>query len=50
MEIQKIVQHVARISFEQFLISRMLLFIKEDQRGRISVLWCSSIRLEGSVF
>ena len=48
-EIQKIVHHIASISYDKFQISRMLLFIKEDSKGKIWILWCNSIRVEGSV-
>lgn len=49
IEIQKIVEHIASISYDKFLISRMILFIKEDVKGKIWILWSSSMRIEGSV-
>lgn len=48
-EIQKIMHHIADISFEKFMLSRMLLFIKEDIKGKIWILWANSLRIEGSV-
>lgn len=42
---EKIVDHVAEVSFHKYRISRMALNFKVDGQDRVWFLWCSSLRL-----
>lgn len=48
-EIDKIIYHISELSDQQFSITRLLIYLKEDFQGQIWVLWSSSCRLENNV-
>jgi len=45
---ESIVRHVAEVSFHKFKINRMVLNFKVDAKDQLWLLWCSSLRLEGT--
>lgn len=45
---EAIVSHVAEVSFQKYKISRMVLNMKVSARGKLYLLWCSSLRVDGT--
>lgn len=45
---ESVVRHVAEVSFHKFKINRMVLNFKVDAKDQLWLLWCSSLRLEGT--
>jgi hypothetical protein len=39
-----IAQHIANVSFEKTIPTRMILNLKIDPQDRVWLLWCSSLR------
>lgn len=42
---EAVVDHVTRVSYHKYRISRMVLHLKSDADDRLWLLWCSSLRL-----
>jgi len=41
-----IAQHVANVSFDKLIPTRMILNLKIDEQDRAWLLWCSSLRTD----
>jgi hypothetical protein len=44
-----IAQHIANVSFEKTIPTRMILNLKIDTKDRVWLLWCSSLRSEKKI-
>ena len=48
--VEAAVAHIAEVSFQKYNVSRLVANFKVDSHDRVTLLWASSLRLEGETF